>query len=161
MVLNHPLPLCANTFVLLRDSARCVMSIHNARSEAMNVKSPVYTGDSARTEAAKYHFSSRTVSLGRSLHPRANRGRNKKAVLSPLPVFVPRWSMQVAAGAIQIVTRYEMSNKKSTGPPRWGIHARKRGPEKIFCFLSGARGWGREREGGKTAYSEGQILRKI
>lgn len=42
MVLNHPLPLCANTFVLLRDSARCVMSIHNVRSEAMNVKSPVY-----------------------------------------------------------------------------------------------------------------------
>lgn len=105
MVLNHPLPLCANTFVLLRDSAHCVMSIHNTRSEAMNVKSPVYT---AIVHARKlpniiFHLSDGPPDDRLLSHERTMADK-KVSPITLAAVFVPRWSMQVAAGAIQIAT---------------------------------------------------------
>lgn len=142
MVLNHPLPLCANTFVLLRDSAHCVMSIHNTRSEAMNVKSPVYTAIVTCTEAAKYHFSSLGRSAGRSLaKPRTNRGGQKSESCHPCRGFCS--SMEYASGGRCDPNSYGVSGKKRPRMrPRWGIRA-KRGSEKVFGFLP-ERGKGRE-----------------
>lgn len=68
------------------------MSIHNARSEAMNVKSLLYTP--AIVHARKlpniiFHPGRPPLDAGRARRP-ANepRGEDEKAVLSPLPQFL-------------------------------------------------------------------------
>lgn len=144
MVLNHPLPLCANTFVLLRDSAHRVMSIYNARSEAMNVKSPVYTAIVyARGSCQMSFFISDGPPDGRSLIHQRTTERTKKQSCHPCHSFC--FSMEYASDGRCDPNSYEVRYRKRPRIPRWGMCV-KCGSEKIFGFLSEQ---GKGKEGGR------------
>lgn len=139
MVLNHLLPLCANTFVLLRDSARRVMSIHNVRSETMNVKSSVYTTivHARMLPNIIFHLGPSTERL--LAKPRTNReeGQKRQSCRYCHGFFS---SMKYSRCGRCDSNCYEMSSKKRPRMPRWGI----RESEKIFEFYPNKGVGGRE-----------------